>query len=102
MGCDRTSPLATSTNINRTSFAGAVGDGEAAVGMIEGSTDVPGAGAAVGWIRSAAIVLPSGDHQKLTTVPSTSVRTLPDVTSMSRTGPSGIWISVDTGCVGPR
>src|SRR6516164_6665211 len=95
------SPLATSTKTSRTSLAGTDGDGDAAVGMIEGSGDDPGSAVVAGWIRNAAIVFPSGDHQKLTTVPSSSDRTLPVATSIRRTGPSGIWMSVETGCVGP-
>src|SRR5690349_18835325 len=98
---DWTSPDAASTNSRRTSLGGWLGD---APGSVDpgtaaeparrlGAGDGPGdpvAPPASGCTRIAAIVLPSGDHQKLTTLPSRSVRTLPETASSSRSGPIGI------------
>src|SRR4051812_12696883 len=95
------SPDAASTKSRRTSLGGWLGDASGAadppgaadpsvlLGAGEGAGE-PAARPAIGWTRIAAIVLPSGDHQKLTTLPSRTVRTLPDLASSSRKGPIGM------------
>src|SRR4051812_44347484 len=98
---DWTLPDAASTNSSRTSLGGWLGDapgsvdpptapdpgGRLGAGVGAGDPVVP---PPIGCTRIAAIVLPSGDHQKLTTLPSRIVRTLPDTASSSRKGPIGI------------
>src|SRR4051812_13392681 len=103
-GCERMSPDRTSTNTSRTSLGGWLGAGDDdapgdddAAPLAAGAADSGGAGnglalalvgalaagrgdalpPAIGWTRRAAMVRPSGDHQKLTTLPSRSVRILP-------------------------
>src|SRR5215212_6512707 len=99
--CDWMAPEATSTKSSRTSLGGWLGAGVGApdapaagerVGFAVlgvGAADAPAA-APIGCTRIAVMVLPSGDHQKLATLPSRTVRTLPLAASSSRTGPSGI------------
>src|SRR6185295_9899952 len=102
------SPEATSTNSRRTSVGVSVGegigladDGGPAGGARLGDAGADGVAPATGWTRNAAIVDPSGDHQKLTTDPSRSVRTLPDAGSITRSGPRGMTYAVGPGSVGP-
>src|SRR3954447_4403287 len=87
--CDWIVPEATSTKSSSTSLGGWLGagvgppdDGDAEVPAGErvgfaplglGAADAP-AVAAIGCTRIAAIVLPSGDHQKVATLPSRTLR----------------------------
>ena len=54
-----------------------------------------------GWTTIAAIVLPSGLHQSLMTVPSSRVRALPVVASRTRSGPTGMSNDPAVASVGP-
>src|SRR4051794_2380320 len=95
---ERTSPEATSTNSSRTSVGVDDADDD---GPTEALAVADAADLGAAWTRRAAIVLPSGDHQKLTTWPSRSVRVAPDLASTSRIGPTGIENCVVGTFVGP-
>src|SRR4051812_10834894 len=98
---DWIAPEATSTKSSRTSLGGWLGAGVGAPDAADAGERVglgpPGLGEAeapaapaIGCTRIGGIVLPSGDHQKLATLPSRTLRTLPLAASSSRSGPSGI------------
>ena len=96
---DRILPDATSTKTMCTVLGEEVGDAPGAgEGLVVGAGEADPSG---GTTRSAAIVLPSGDHQKLTTAPSSRVRTLPDSGSRSRSGPTGTEYADWPGSLGP-
>ena len=83
--------MATSTKTRWTSIDGAgEADGPGLPLTVDWPPLAPGAGASLGTIRMAAIVLPSGDQSKVMTSPSSSVRVAPVLASSRRRGPSGI------------